>query len=207
MACIINSGIIKCKSYSVGGIKRLFITNKSWITDYYFDLTDSELSTITNLQTSSSYQQWYEFQVTKTFLNLSEVLEKSGQKDLFIKSLDATFIKLDATKRGVLQRLMNAKSVIAVLDNNDKWWIIGEDNGCIKKEYKAQTSTIDGTSDYRILFESKGKYQMRNIDSTYAYTNIALEQTYECNCDNLITYPLYISANCELLPLASCPLS
>jgi len=207
MACIINSGINKCKEYSLGGIKRLFITNKSWITDYYFLTTDAELSTVQNLATGNGYIQWYEFQITKTFLNTFENLEVSGQKEAFIKNVDATFLKLDATKRGVLQRLINSPSVIAVLDNNDKWWIIGEDTGCIRKEYKAQTSTIDGTSDYRILFESKGKYQMRNIDATYAYNYIALEQVFECNCENLITYPLYISANCELLPLASCPLS
>ncbi len=206
MACLINSGINKCKTYTAGGIKRLFITNKLWITDFFFSTSDSELTTIQNLETGNGYVQWYEFQIAKTFLNAFEVLEVSGQKELFVKNLDATFIKLDATKRGVLQRLINSPCVIAILDNNNNWWMIGEDNGARRKEYRAQTSTIDGTSDYRILFESKGKYQMRNIDSTYAYNNIALESVYECNCDNLISYPLYISANCELLPLADCPL-
>jgi hypothetical protein len=206
MGCLLNSGINVCKDYSLGGIKRLFITNKEWITDYFFDVSDTELSQITSFSTSSSYLGWYEFQVTKTFLNAFENLEISGQKNLFVKNLDATFIKLDSTKRGVLKKLLNAKTVVAFIDNNNNWWVIGEDTGCKSSEYKAQTSTIDGTSDYRVLLTSKGKYQMRSIDNSYAYTYIAGETTYDCDCETLITYPLYISANCELSPLASCPL-
>lgn len=205
MSCLINSGINKCKDYSIGGIKRLFITNKSWLNDYYFDLSDTNFSTITNFSMSNS--TWYEFQIVKTFLSTTEELNISGQKKLFKKRLDATFIKLDATKRGVLQSLINFKSVVVILDNNNKWWVLGEDTGCIVQDYVATTSAIDGLSNYKIILKSDSKYQIRNIDSDYASQYIAGDDApIECGCSTLINYNLSISADCTLIDLENCHL-
>lgn len=206
MSCLLNSGINKCKDYSIGGIKRLFITNFDWINDFYFDVNDTSFSTITNFSMNNS--TWYEFQIVKTFLSFSEELSKTGQKNLYRKRLDSTFIKLDSIKRGVLQKLINGKTTVVVQDNNNNWWSIGEDTGCKISEYNATTSSIEGLSNYKIVIKSDSKYPMRNIDADYASLYIAGDDVpITCGCSTLITYPLSISADCALIDLSSCPLS
>jgi len=206
MGCLITSSNKNCNNYTVAGIKRLFMTNSEWIDDFFFDLSDTELTTIDRFQTNNDFVAWYEFSVYRNFTNGFENLNISSQKNLFNKTLDLTFLKLSPTNRFTINQMIKAKPIIVFLDNNDEWWCIGEDQPCKIKEYKAQTSTIDGTSDYRLLFECDSKYPMRAVDSTYAYINIAGQPQYECNCDNLVDFVLQVSANCSLFDLQNCPL-
>lgn len=171
--CLVTAGLLRCV-YSVGGMNRLILTNWEDINDYYFNTGDTKYTTVSSLNMDSG-TEWYEYTVTKALNNFSEVEQVSENGKLFIQTLDVTFIKLEPEKRDRLVELLNSKLTSVFKDNNSQWIILGEELPLKAINYKAETGTDEGTSNYRVTFECRSKVPARFIDTDYVLDNITLE--------------------------------
>lgn len=143
------------------------MTNSSNILNYYFSLTgDTELSLINSLDVSFG-TTFYEFNFDKTQTSFVEEMDKSGNGKLFTKRLETIFTRMSFDKRTVINKLLNSKLVILIMDYNNNWWVMGDDNPVKVVDYQATTSNTEGTNEYRVIFQTNGKYPIRRINALY----------------------------------------
>ncbi len=218
--CLVTAGLISStssdssscgqSSYTVAGINQFYITNSEWISQYYFDTSDTLLSTITSLSLDPAFEA-FEYQVEKVNDAYSEVENISESGYEYIKTLDVTFYKMTPEKRDRLLELMRTKTKIFFQDRNSYWHMMGEDNPCKVVSYKATTDNSEGKNLLNVVFESRGKYPGRYIDADYVcvhVTELCVETTpQDCDCITLETQVLANSATCLLNDLASCSLN
>lgn len=174
MGCLLDTSFSYCEPYSAGGIRRILMTNSSNLIDYYFSITgDTEYSLINSLNISFG-TVFYEFNFDKTQTSFVEEMDKSGNGKLFTKRLETIFTRMSYDKRSVINKLLNSKLVILIMDYNNNWWIMGEDNPVKAVDYQATTSNTEGTNEYRVTFQTNGKYPIRRINALYVDLNLTI---------------------------------
>ena len=145
--CLILRGFDGC-TYNVGNIKKLQVADYISYNGYTMDIDE----VITSFNTSL-YQ--IELDANFTSTNVNEKLESATIQR---QSLAMNQIQLDYTKRLVLRDLRDRKSCIIVLDNNGKYWFIGE-LGAYLREADDTTST----SNYTLAVEAVSRNSMRQL--------------------------------------------
>lgn len=156
MPCLITlAGItLDCES-SVGGIKRVFITQYSDVKSVTMDETQEKIDAIT-LETG---KQWYEYQFRKGTGSLTSTLnvDETTGANYVSNELSLVFTKMETTKRIEIAALSIGQVAVVVEDSNGKYWYLGKDDyvsasagsgtsGTAKGDQNAYTITLSTDS-------------------------------------------------------------
>jgi hypothetical protein len=160
MACLLTQNISYC-DFSTGGLKKLYLTNKSLIDSVEF--TNDNLGLIADY-VSRNTLYWFDFDLNKDTANLTEVLEDTGRGDLYRVTLDNTYIELDFAKRRIFEEMIKGELVAIVQDNNNKYWSIGEQDGLRVTSYQSTTDLQGGVNRYTLQLTAFQRFQVREVD-------------------------------------------
>jgi len=124
MSCIIDSGYqLGCKD-SLGGIKEAYIASFSASTSYTYD-ADDIITGITSANDFYTYQQRNE---QGEFIQTGNHSVENGT-NFWEQSVSLIFTKNDSNLRNSLKLLSQATLLVIVLDQNNKYWVVGQTNG------------------------------------------------------------------------------
>ena len=182
--CLILRGFDGCH-YNVGNIKRLQIADYISFSGYTMDIDE----VITSFNTSL-YQ--IELDANFTSTNVNEKLEAATIQR---QSLAMNQIQLDYTKRLVLRDLRDRKSCIVILDNNGKYWFIGE-LGAYLREADDTTST----STYTLVVEAVSRNSMRQLTQALGDS---IADCITCKCSDWYFVPV-LSQTTSLADTQNC---
>lgn len=221
MNCKITNHLFYCSSFSLGGIKRIFITPRTEIQTFFFSTGDTQLTTIMEIQSVQAYNEangddyqevfdgWFELKVEpQTFFTQTKVA--GNNREQYNQLLNCTFTEMVPSRRDRFTELVNSRSLIVFQDKNNRWYCMGDSLiGCKVFDSIHQTGTQEEVNLMNVVFQNTSKHSIRFVDSDYANNYIV---TYsapltDCSCDTLIAEPLIINASCELIDLLTCPLS
>lgn len=127
MACSnLSSGLTLGCDNNIGGIKAIYITEKSNVTSLGLSSPGDEISTI------SMSGKFYEFEFNKNTSSYTEELasDVSAGRDLYTQTVTLVLNRREKTKRDKLILLSQRENLhIMVKDQNDIIWYFGETNG------------------------------------------------------------------------------
>ena len=124
MACILANGIaLGCKD-SLGGIKEAYIGSTNATTVFTYDV-DDVIDTATLAPDFFTFEQRNE---QGEFVQTGNHSVENGT-NYWDQSVSLIFTKNDAEDRNTLMLLAQATLMIIVLDQNGKYWVVGETNG------------------------------------------------------------------------------
>lgn len=156
MPCLITlAGIpLDCES-SVGGIKRVFITQYSDVKSVALDEEQEKIKTIT----LESEKRWYEYQFRKGTGSLNSTLnvDETTGANYVSNALSLVFTKMETAKRIEIAALSIGQLAVVVEDSNGKYWYLGKDDyvsasagsgtsGTAKGDQNAYTITLSTDS-------------------------------------------------------------
>lgn len=163
MSCNLTSSIaLACKD-SIGGIKRIYVTeleNKSTLTSTTGNVTAFTLAT---------GKQFWTYDFTK---ETGEFTEKQNTSDengsLFYEGeLKIRLNKRDVTKRNELHLLAQNRLMIIVLDRNGVYWLLGQNNGCDLMPSQSMTGKAMGDfNGYELVFGYKEEIAAMTVNSS-----------------------------------------
>lgn len=148
MACTLSSGLALSCRESVGGIKTAYILDASGA-----DITLTEANGVVTAMSvggsaiASLSGDMFEFQQVKQTAGLVSTITASEENGTVFHStvLTLVFNKLEAQKLNALKILAaNSKLVIVVKDNNDKFWLVGNENGAVVSGGSSETGVAFG---------------------------------------------------------------
>lgn len=127
MACSnLSSGLTLGCDNNIGGIKGIYITEKSNVTGYTLSSPGDEISAF------SMSGSFYEFEFNKNTSSYTEELasDQAAGRDLYTQTVTLVLNRREKTKRDKLILLAQRENlVILVKDQNDVIWYFGETNG------------------------------------------------------------------------------
>jgi hypothetical protein len=170
MPCVLTSGrALDCRD-SVGGIKRLLITelaNKATLTT-----TAGAISAFT---LATGKQFWAYEQVRETS-NFSEAIQASVENGTlaYETTLTAIFNKGETATRNQIRLLAQNRLMIIAEDRNGKYWLIGEINGAeLTAGTYASGTAMGDRNGYELTFVAKEGEPMKEVASGLIATLLA----------------------------------
>jgi len=135
MSCNLTAGFTKGCKDNMGGIRKVWLTNKDGINEVTpavgstSPLDEGIITAIT--MAGSPAAVFYEFTPNKDSSNWVENIQSNVQNGTiaYEQVLTLMFAKNEATKRNQIKLLGQAELVAIVLDKNGLYWYLGEENG------------------------------------------------------------------------------
>lgn len=183
MGCLLTSAIFECDDFHVGGIKRLFLTNRSSITNYYYDVSDFEKTTVSSLLPATGVT-WYEYSFNPFATGADDLMNLSLFGRSYTHSFRTEINGLSQSKRDTLNELIDSDDILLIFQESDgNWRIMGEDIKLKVIEYTETTgaSNEDGPK-YTLNIGNTTKYRMRYIDSSFINNYILPYYTNGSSC-------------------------
>ena len=162
MACLLTSGYTLDCADSVGGIKKIYITelaNKASIT---------AASGIITAFTLSAGKKFFTYELQKETSNLVENITRNSVNGttFYEQVLQFTIRKMAASLRNEIKLLAQNNVMIIVLDRNGKYWLLGENNGCEMTNSTAATGTAMGDfNGYTLNFQGMEEAPCQEVSS------------------------------------------
>lgn len=155
MACLITlNGITLDCQPSLGGIKKVWLTQYSDVTGVTVDPESNMISDIT------SAGEWKEYQFRKATGSLTSTLnvDETAGINYVSNELSLVFTKMETAKRIEIAALSIGQLCAIVLDSNGHYWFLGKDDyvsasagagntGTAKGDQNAYTLTLSTDSD------------------------------------------------------------
>ena len=155
MACLITlNGITLDCQPSLGGIKKVWLTQYSDVTAVTLDEDANMISSITNTG------EWKEYQFRKATGSLTSTLnvDETAGINYVSNELSLVFTKMETAKRIEIAALSIGQLCAIVLDSNGHYWFLGKDDyvsasagagntGTAKGDQNAYTLTLSTDSD------------------------------------------------------------
>ena len=170
MACALTSGrALDCRD-SVGGIKRLLITelaNKATLTT-----TSGAISAFT----LSTGKQFWSYEQVRETSNFSEAIQASVENGTlaYETTLTAIFNKGETSTRNQIRLLAQNRLMIIAEDRNGKYWLIGEANGAeLTAGSYASGTAMGDRNGYELTFVAKEAEPMKEAASGLIATLLA----------------------------------
>ena len=162
MSCILANGIaLGCKD-SLGGIKEVYIGSTNSTTVFTYD-ADDVIDSATAAPNFFTFEQRNE---QGEFVQTGQHSVENGT-NFWEQSVSLIFTKNDAEDRNTLMLLAQSTLMIIVLDQNGKYWVVGESNGA---DLTASTQSagkaygdLNGTT---VSFMGKESAPAREMDAT-----------------------------------------
>jgi hypothetical protein len=131
MSCeSLNGGITLGCDNNIGGIKRLFLTEKSNVTSTTLGSPTSEITAFT--MAGSPAAQFYQFEFNKNTSSYTEegTSDQATGRDLYVQTISLVLNRREKTKRDTLLLLAKRKDLVAIIeDNNGIYWYFGGEYG------------------------------------------------------------------------------
>lgn len=170
MACALTSGrALDCRD-SVGGIKRLLITelaNKATLTT-----TSGAISAFT----LSTGKQFWSYEQVRETSNFSEAMLASVENGTlaYETTLTAIFNKGETSTRNQIRLLAQNRLMIIAEDRNGKYWLLGETNGAeLTAGSYASGTAMGDRNGYELTFVAKEAEPMKEVASGLIATLLA----------------------------------
>jgi hypothetical protein len=167
MACSLTTSIsLACKD-SIGGIKKIYVTeleNKNTLSSTTGNVTTFTLST---------GKQFWTYDFTKETGEFTEKINTSDENgSLFYEGeLKIRLNKRDVTKRNELHLLAQNRLMIIVLDRNGVYWLLGQNNGCDFMPSQSMTGKAMGDfNGYELVFGYKEEVAAMTVNSALIST-------------------------------------
>lgn len=163
MPCLLTSGYTLDCADSVGGIKKIYITelaNKASIT---------AASGIITAFTLSAGKKFFTYELQKETSNLVENITRNENNGtvFYEQVLQFTIRKMAASLRNEIKLLAQNTVMIIVLDRNGKYWLLGESNGCAMTNSTAATGTAMGDfNGYTLNFRGTEEAPCQEVTSS-----------------------------------------
>lgn len=124
MSCLITSGYtLGCRD-SIGGIKKILITNFNGADEYTLDADDDITAT-----TSTETYQTFEQEVEAGSFNQVGTFSTENGTVFFTQDVGLMLHKNDTASRNILIVLSQANMSVIVQDQRDEYWLLGKENG------------------------------------------------------------------------------
>ena len=160
MACAVTSGYsVDCRD-SIGGIKKLYITNFNNVTA--LTLTSD---VITGITMSGTTKFWGYEQVKETS-NYVEAIQNSDVNGTlgYETTLTAVFNKSDTPLRNQIRLLAQGALMIIIQDRNGKFWMMGQYAGAeMAPSSHTSGTTMGDRNGYELSFISKENLPMYEV--------------------------------------------
>lgn len=170
MACALTSGrALDCRD-SVGGIKRLLITelaNKATLTT-----TSGAISAFT----LATGKQFWSYEQVRETSNFSEAILASVENGTlaYETTLTAIFNKGETSTRNQIRLLAQNRLMIIAEDRNGKYWLLGETNGAeLTAGSYASGTAMGDRNGYELTFVAKEAEPMKEVASGLIATLLA----------------------------------
>ena len=164
MSCSLTTGYaLGCRD-SIGGIKTIYVQA--------FNATGSVNTngsgTVTGF-TGYASGSFFEYDLTKATSSMTETLNASVENGTLFYTPEVTFTinKLQVAVRNELRLLARNRLIVIVQDNNNRYWLLGADNGLEATAGTAGTGTAFGDrSGYEMTLSGMETNPMLLIQST-----------------------------------------
>ena len=164
MSCSLTTGYaLGCRD-SIGGIKAIYVQA--------FNATGSVNTngsgTVTGF-TGYASGSFFEYDLTKATSSMTETLNASVENGTLFYTPEVTFTinKLQVAVRNELRLLARNRLIVIVQDNNNRYWLLGADNGLEATAGTAGTGTAFGDrSGYEMTLSGMETNPMLLIAST-----------------------------------------
>ena len=162
MACVLISGrTLDCRD-SVGGIKRLLITelaNKATLTT-----TAGAISAFT----LATGKQFWSYEQVRETSNFSEAIQASVENGTlaYETTLTAIFNKGETATRNQIRLLAQNRLMVIAEDRNGKYWLLGEINGAeLTAGTYASGTAMGDRNGYELTFVAKEVEPIKEVAS------------------------------------------
>ena len=155
MACTLIGGIVAGCRDSSGGIKeiKLKVIQTPAVVSANFTVTSGDVTIA-----SGSRSLWYTYYIEKEtagFTDTSSINVQNGTR-FFTPELKIVINKLSPQMRNEVEVLTQTAVQVAVRDHNDRYWLLGKENGLDTTVATGQTGIARGDrSGYEITFTGK----------------------------------------------------
>lgn len=193
MECFLNGPIQSCE-YSTAGLRYVFIGNYEDIGTIEYD---KELDTITAF-TMTSPKKMYYFDVLGSFAEANESMTDTDFGFQVEQNFTMDLAKMDYLKRMRIQELSHSDVFVITVDNNDKKFIYGENNG-LRLDNSSSRSGRNGTdfNGYNVNLRGFNCYYGREVDvsledlNEYVFVPVPptpLPLPIDCNANSGVTW-------------------
>ena len=165
---------------SVGGIKRVFLTEWNnlieynyWSDsdeDYYLSTVDSNFSTSIKMKEfidSTLPGNWYEIVLDTKGVTYTQTMNKTHQGFIFTDTIEITIPHADNAKWKQLVDILVNRYIIVFQDNNNYWWVMGYRHGAQAEGYRRASNeyilTFTAISENKIVTNMAEDYVLNNI--------------------------------------------
>jgi len=151
MACELTTGVsVGCKD-SAGGIKEVYFANKSNVSG----ITVTADGTVSGITNSGSWYKYEPRNATSAMMDNPQVNRQNGTA-FYQQGVNLVLTKMEQAKRNEIILLAKANMHIIVKDQNDKYWLLGQDNGMEMENSEVGTGTeLGDRNGYTLNFEGK----------------------------------------------------
>jgi hypothetical protein len=165
MACAITSGYtLDCRE-SVGGLKKVLITNFTNVNQSTpFTFTAGVITGITMV---GGAKFWAFEQVKETSNYVEDIQVSDGNGTVgYLTTLTTVFNKSDTDLRNQIRLLAQSSLMIIILDRNGKYWMMGQYAGADMTPSKHTSGTaMADRNGYELTFVSKENLPMYEISA------------------------------------------
>lgn len=124
------------------------------------------------LNAQGSPTPFFEFECDEAYVTSDETLAINNRGKTFPQSVQLRFAAMAYDKRAVLESIINDLCVCVYLDNNGRYWLLGQDFGMQCVDYNATPDNASGAN--RITFKLQGleRFQQREVyGPNFIYTS------------------------------------
>lgn len=168
MACLLTSGYsLGCRD-NIGGIQKVYMRNWSASTTYTYD-SNGQVTGGTN--TSTSFYTFEQRNETAEF-NAGEGQHSiENGTNFYNQNVNLMFHKYQASIRNLIYVLAQTECEIIVLDQNGKYFLVGEQNGANVIASNSNVGKVFGDlNGSTINFQAKEPWPAREVSSTFIST-------------------------------------
>lgn len=149
----------ECNTSSMGGIKKVYLTNYDNISRV--TLTSNVVTAIT--MTPNSYFYEYVFPKNTSSLTSTQTIDEANCVNFVTSNLVLQFAKQDATKRVEITALSQGRLAAIVVDANNTYWYLGYDNPVTATAGNGQTGTAPTDGNFYNI-------TLTDVANTYPFT-------------------------------------
>lgn len=137
---ILTGGIAKTCDNNVGGIKKLYLTEKENVTSFTLASPGNYIDDFT----MDGSAVFYEFEFNKNTSTFTEVttMDPTNGTELCTQTITLFLTRREKAKRDKLLLLGKFKELVCIIkDSNDIYWYFGETGGVMLTEKNSETGT------------------------------------------------------------------
>lgn len=150
--------------WSVAGISRLFLAERSEIDEYYF-FAQNDRDRISHIQpvNGNGRVSWYKWKAERGEAKFTESKIDTKSGPAFVQKIDLPFGPISFEGRRRLRPVVRVGYVLLFEDNNGRWWLAGESEGMVTGERTTTTGTTSTENYYGLVFEALELHPIREV--------------------------------------------